>query len=292
MKKLFYTVMACLAFVALPSCNKEDDIRKDIDALNGKLEQLAPQIENINAQIENYYPMVKGSVYIASYTKMENGDYMLKLSNGETMLVYGGQPDEEIPVVSINEKGFWCYTVDGLTAVMKDENGKPLKAVPENGQAGKTPKVSVDKNGFWVYSFDEGKTWEPMGGAPANPKYTPGNIFSKVTPSEDGNSLTFELSAGGDPVTVPLYTNMSMTFQGNNGELHVKQGASASIQATLKNVEYLVVEKTPLMVKVDEKGLVTVKAPAKLAAGAYQVHFRLVDANHYATLITLNVVVE
>ena len=291
MRKIFYTIMACLAFVALPSCNEEDDIRKDMDALKDRLEKLAPKIDAVNTQIENYYDMVTGNVYISSYQKLDNGDYIVKLSNGDEMKVFGGKPSEEVPVVSINEKGFWCYTVNGETAFMYDSEGKPLIAIPENGPAGKTPKVSVDEQGFWVYSIDEGKTWTPMGGDAANPQKMTGGLFSGVKLSADGSAMEFQLAAGGDPVIVPLYTNMNLTFAYAEGQtaLSLAKGAIATIQATVTKVETIIIEDTPLQVSIDETGLTKVFAPATLAAGSYTVYFRIVDAGHYAMLKQLNV---
>lgn len=290
MKKIFYFIIAFFTVVALPSCNDKDEIRKDIDELKARLDALQPEIDRLNEQIKGYYPMVSGSIYINSYVKNENGDYILKLSDGTTMTVYSGKPSEDVPTVSINEEGFWCSIVDGEETALTDTDGNPLKATPTNGTDGKTPLISVDENGYWVYSVDNGETWVSLGGEVANPEKRPGSLFSDVKVDEGKGTATFLLTAGGEPVTVPLYTNMVFEFQGGN-TLTVSKGSTASKNISLqKDVADIVIESTPLGVKV-ENSVVTVDAK-NVEAGNYKVYFRIFSENNFAKLVVLEVTVQ
>ena len=292
MKKLFYYIMACLVFVALPSCNDEDEIRKDIDALNARLDALLPEIEKLNTSINGYYSIVKGSVYVRSYVEAENGDYTFTLSDGTTMVVYSGKPAEDVPSVSINDEGYWCYLLNGNEVVLTDDAGNKLYALPTNGTDGITPKISVNADGYWVYSLNNGQTWNLFEGAEvANPEKMPSSLFTEVVVNQENQTVTFTLAAGGDPVTVPLYTDMVFTLIDNTLSIDKTLTTSGELTITeCKNVGEIVIEQTPLGIQVtDEK--VTVDATG-VDAGEYKVYIRIISAkNNFAKLVGFTVTV-
>lgn len=290
MKKLFYFIMICLTVVALPSCNDKDEIRKEIDELTARLDALQPQIDRLNEQLQAFYPMVEGSIYVSSYTKDNNGDYVLKLSDGTTMKVYSGKPAEDVPTVSINKDGYWCYLLNGQEYIMKDKDGNDMYALPENGPDGKTPKVSVTKEGYWIYSFDDGESWTVFDGAPvANPEKLPSSIFNSVKVDENAGTVTFSLAAGGAPVTVPLYTDMKFEITGGN-TISLNAGESENVSITQQNVEQIIVRDTPLGVKVEE-AQITIDATG-VDAGTYKVYLQIISKNNISKLVLLNVTVN
>lgn len=114
MKKLIFLFISIFSLVALNSCDKRDDIRKDIDDLNSRLDQLEANLPQFNEDISNYQGLLDGKLLVMGYSLSGNGDYTVELSNGETIHVCSGNPTEELPLLSIGEGG-WYYTQDGET---------------------------------------------------------------------------------------------------------------------------------------------------------------------------------
>lgn len=50
MKKLIFLFISIFSLVALNSCDKRDDIRKDIDDLNSRLDQLEANLPQFNEE--------------------------------------------------------------------------------------------------------------------------------------------------------------------------------------------------------------------------------------------------
>lgn len=54
MKKLIYLFLGIFSLIALHSCDKRDDIRKDIDDLNARLDQLEKMLPQMNEEIADF----------------------------------------------------------------------------------------------------------------------------------------------------------------------------------------------------------------------------------------------
>lgn len=113
MKKILILLVCLLPVITFTSCDDKDDIRKDIDDLNARLDALTDDLENLNTSIKFFQDAVKGLVLVTGYTMDEKGNYTLSLSDGTELVVYGGQPAGDIPTLGINEAGNWTYTLDG-----------------------------------------------------------------------------------------------------------------------------------------------------------------------------------
>lgn len=150
MKKILILLVCLLPVITFTSCDDKDDIRKDIDDLNARLDALTDDLENLNTSIKSFQDAVKGLVLVTGYTMDEKGNYTLSLSDGTELVVYGGQPAGDIPTLGINEAGNWTYTLDGRTVELKDKEGNPCPAVPVDGSDGQTPTISIDADGVLV----------------------------------------------------------------------------------------------------------------------------------------------
>ena len=85
-------------------------------------------------------------------------------------------------------------------------------------------------------------------------------------------------------------------------ETTVPAGGSVTLNATLTSVEEVVIDPTPLEVKLDEtdssatdgKHTLTVAAPSGLAAGSYTVYFQIFSAKSegYRMIVPLKVTVS
>lgn len=162
MKKVI-SIICITLLVALYSCDERDDLRSDIDDLTERVANLEASIEQMNSDISNYRQMVEGKILVVGYSKDEQDNYTIELSNGETVTIYSGKVDmNDMPLFSVNASGHWAYTINGMTTELL-VNDKPVSAIPETGTAGVTPKLKVDANGFWLISVDNGSTWNKLG---------------------------------------------------------------------------------------------------------------------------------
>ena len=268
MKKITYIFISLLSLAALFSCSERDDLRKDIDDLNARLEKIEAMLPQMNQDIANYQGLLYGQYMIVGYSKDENGDYTLDLSNGESMEVnvYSGEPNEALPVMSIGSDGYWYYTKDGETLPLM-ENGNKVSADPVNG---KTPEFAVNAQGYWIYSFD-GTNWEDGIGL-ANPGKAQGvvSIFDDVKVSPDGKSITFTWTSEGEGGATETLNKTVYIFDGLS--LDVKYGETTPVKFYLgetiqwsveqgENVDKIVIETKDWEIKVEE-ALMTVKAPS------------------------------
>lgn len=84
MKKVI-SIICITLLVALYSCDERDDLRSDIDNLKERVANLEASIEQMNSDISNYQQMVEGKILVVGYSKDEQDNYTIELSNGETV---------------------------------------------------------------------------------------------------------------------------------------------------------------------------------------------------------------
>lgn len=286
MKKILILLWSILPLVTFTACTSEDDIRKDIDDLNARLDALQTEFDKLNENISTFYDLAAGKIYFTSCTPDERGNYTLQLSDGTSWKVYGGMPEGEIPTVTINEDGHWVFAYDG-------EETDLGKATPEDGKNGTTPQMSVDEEGYWCYQLGDGEKQRVPGPynvaeiAAINP-----SIFESVTVSgENPNVMQFKLYGMEEPVEIALLGGLDMTF--SFGPVTIAQGGSQTLKATLTEVKNVVISPTPLQVSLTEVGSnnLTVEAPATVEAGDYTVYFEIYNTAGYRLVKSLKVTV-
>lgn len=288
MKKILILIMGLLPFFMFTACEDKDDIQKDVDELNARLDAVETELEALNSSIQHFQEALNGKILITGYKKNEKGDYTLSLSNGEELVVFGGQPQGEIPTLGINKDGNWTYTLDGVTKVVVDEKGNPCPAKPQDGKDGKIPTISIDKDGYWCYAIGDGAP-KRIGG-----KYNiaqidkfPASIFAEVGLKD--NKLSFKL--GEETVEIPLLGGLDLEFP----EQPVKVMAGKSVKLTVKqvNVYKAVIDPTPLQVTLsnNEKDNLTIVAKG-VEKGKYTVYFQLFTKEGYRLIKSLEVTVE
>lgn len=305
MKRIAIILLSMIPLFAFNACDQRDDIQADVDALNARLDELNTQLEALNASINALYDvaMLQGNIYVTGYSKNEKGDYTLSLSNGDNLIVYGGQPAEEIPAMGFREEDgvwYWTCTLDGVTYDLLDEEGKPVQASPTDGKDGETPAISV-QNGRWGYTIGGGE-WTPIGGnyGFADVTTIPNGVFADVKPKDgDANILVF--TYGEDKLEVALLGGLAMTFATQAepstvvASTSVQAGRSVTLNATLTEVEKVIIDPTPLKVKLEETSApegghtVTVTAPDGLEAGTYIVYFQIFSEAGYRLIVPLEV---
>ncbi|MGN0189190.1 MAG: PL29 family lyase N-terminal domain-containing protein [Candidatus Cryptobacteroides sp.] len=285
MKNLNIIIAMLSLAVVLVCCTNLEDVRKDIDDMNSRLDALEASLGGYNEGINNLYRMTVGTIFVTGYTVNEKGDAVLTLSDGTSMTIYAGLPLVEIPIVAINEDGFWTYTFEEETIVLVDGDANPLSALPQDGVDGHVPYISIDSDGYWCINVDGVTTRIDGKYNFADISKIPGSIFADV--KVNGNELVITLLSG-DITRIPLLGGLDIVFP--EGGVIVKTGESVTVTATINEVADVVLDPTPLKIVLtdDATDNLTVNA-AGVPVGEYQVHFQIFSATGYRLVKTLNV---
>lgn len=294
MKKHILLFLSIFSLVMFSGCDDRDEIRDDINALSARLDALQVEFDKLNSNINTFYNLSNGKTYFTSYTQNENGDYTLQLSDGTSWTVYGGMPEGELPVVTINDEGKWIFSYNGEEIELKDEAGNSATAFPVNGENGSTPKMSIDENGYWCYQIGDGAVLQVPG--PYNVaevgKINP-SIFKDVQADTEHNVLKFKLYGSDSYVDIALLGGLDMKFP--KGE-HKVNATPLILTADLTEVATVVISPTPLDVKLTdaESSNLTISIPsgATVPAGKYTIYFEIYNEAGYRLVKSLTVTVE
>lgn len=294
MKKVI-SIICITLLVALYSCDERDDLRSDIDNLKERVANLEASIEQMNSDISNYQQMVEGKILVVGYSKDEQDNYTIELSNGETVTIYSGKVDmNDMPLFSVNASGHWAYTINDMTTELL-VNDKPVSAIPEAGTAGVTPKLKVDANGFWLISIDNGSTWNKLGNnqiadgtqAVANAS----SLFSNVTIDEATGQITFTIRADNSQVKVPIYGKDFYLTSKYEGTATFGLGQKQEFVVEQANVETATIENQTWGVKLTENKLIVTAPKTNVQGKEYeeQIYIKIFSKEGYCRVVKLPV---
>ena len=294
MKKVI-SIICITLLVALYSCDERDDLRSDIDNLKERVANLEASIEQMNSDISNYQQMVEGKILVVGYSKDEQDNYTIELSNGETVTIYSGKVDmNDMPLFSVNTSGHWAYTINDMTTELL-VNDKPVSAIPEAGTAGVTPKLKVDANGFWLVSIDNGSTWNKLGNnqiadgtqAVANAS----SLFSNVTIDEATGQITFTIRADNSQVKVPIYGKDFYLTIKYEGTATFGLGQKQEFVVEQANVETATIENQTWGVKLTENKLIVTAPKTNVQGKEYeeQIYIKIFSKEGYCRVVKLPV---
>lgn len=294
MKKVI-SIICITLLVALYSCDERDDLRSDIDNLKERVANLEASIEQMNSDISNYQQMVEGKILVVGYSKDEQDNYTIELSNGETVTIYSGKVDmNDMPLFSVNASGHWAYTINDMTTELL-VNDKPVSAIPEAGTAGVTPKLKVDANGFWLISIDNGSTWNKLGNnqiadgtqAVANAS----SLFSNVTIDEATGQITFTIRADNSQVKVPIYGKDFYLTIKYEGTATFGLGQKREFLVEQANVETATIENQTWGVKLTENKLIVTAPKTNVQGKEYeeQIYIKIFSKEGYCRVVKLPV---
>lgn len=281
MKKISLTLVGILSISLLTACDDRDDIREGIDELNVRLDDLEAKVIKTNRDLDSYRNVLDGSILITRYSVNEFGDYAVTFSDGNTMAIYSGKAEEEMPVLSIGDDG-WYYTQGGITYPLKDTEGNQVPALGSNGR---TPEIRINNSGMWEYSFDGGDTWlDGFGTAlPRNGV----SIFDDVRPTEDGNSLVFKWHTGEEQheATIALY-GLNLTIDIVEETFVFTTGQSKEYTVTQTGVEKALIETNLWGVKLEEN---TLKITSPNTIGEEVIRIKIFSKAGYCKLVSIPV---
>lgn len=287
MKKHILLFLSIFSLVTFSGCDERDEIRDDINALSARLDALQVEFDKLNDNISTFYNLATGKTYFTSYTQDEKGNYTLKLSDGTSWTVYGGLPEGDLPVITINEEGKWIFSYEG-------EETELGSALPTAGKDGSTPKMSVDEEGFWCYQIGDGEIQRVPG--PYNvaevDKINP-SIFKDVQADTEHNVLKFKLYGSDEFVDIALLGGLNMTFSDDNPTLSTSSTRTLTFPATLTEVATVVISPTPFEVELTDAESLTISIPTgvTVSAGEYTIYFEIYNEAGYRLVKSLTVTV-
>lgn len=284
MKKHILLFLSIFSLVTFSGCDDRDEIRDDINALSARLDALQVEFDKLNSNINTFYNLANGKIYFTSYTQSENGDYTLKLSDGTSWTVYGGMPEGELPVVTINDEKKWIFSYEGEEIALGS-------ALPIDGKDGSALVMSIDDEGYWCYQIGDGEKQRVPGAYNvADVSKIHPSIFEDVKVSTGSpDVLQFKLYDSDDYINVALLGGMDMTFPQN---LTITKGGNKTLTAILDTDLYeVVISPTPLNVELDASGNLTITVPTGVDEGEYVIYFEIYNKDGYRLVKPLHVTV-
>ena len=121
------------------------------------------------------------------------------------------------------------------------------------------------------------------------------SIFEEVKVKEGNkNVLQFKPYGSDSYVEVALLGGLNMTFSAGPYTLGTSSSSSLTLTATLEEVADVVISPTPLEVKLEDNGNLTISIPSgtTISAGEYTIYFEIYNAAGHRLVKKLTVTVE
>lgn len=291
MKRFKYIILSIFSLATLFSCSDREDIRNDIDDLNARLDKLEATVKQMNEDIAHYQGILNGKLLVFDFQKNEkNGDYILELSDGTRMTVYSGEPAEDLPVMGIDQDGYWYYTINGKTEYLLDGDQK-VSANPTNG---KTPQLKVNDKGMWEYSYD-GIEWHDGIGlaAPGKGGSATVSIFEEVKLSDDKGSITFTWKKDEETFTktIKLYGGLELKITQPTETQTFKLGEKLEYDISQDGVTDIVIETLDWGIQIEDKKMYVTAPSTNVKGQEYEKNLiiKIFSEEGYCRLVTVPV---
>lgn len=175
-------------------------------------EEVAGLLQQYNTNVAALQLMAEGDVNIVDYTEDGESGYKLTLDNNWMVgASSSAEVDNDIPVMGINEAGYWVYQLNGTQVELTDVSGNAVPALRKTGKGVFTPQIALGEDGCWKMSLN-GVQWK--------------NLSTDVVPS-----LEAKTAASYSLFKSASVTDGVLSLQTAVGELSLNMDASASTSA-------------------------------------------------------------
>ena len=175
-------------------------------------EEVASLLQQYNTDVAALQLMAEGDVNIVDYTEDGESGYKLTLDNNWMVgASSSAEVDNDIPVMGINEAGYWVYQLNGTQVELTDVSGNAVPALRKTGKGVFTPQIALGEDGCWKMSLN-GVQWK--------------NLSTDVVPS-----LEAKTAASCSLFKSASVTDGVLSLQTAVGELSLNMDASASTSA-------------------------------------------------------------
>lgn len=164
-------------------------------------------IAQMNQDISDLRLLADGQQRVLTYFLEADGSCVIELENSHILKVYSDVEEAKkktIPVLGINEDGYWIYEFYGAVETLTGADGNPVAALGKTGKGVFTPKLRLNAKKYWEVSFN-GTQWRQLGNQPAGKiesatqaAYSP---FNSYTTDEDAKTISLALRCGGMNIT-------------------------------------------------------------------------------------------
>lgn len=159
MKKLNFgiTLLASLFWL---SCSDEEVTEPVV--IPEQPEEVANLLQQYNTDVAALQLMAEGGAKVVSYTENGTSGYKVMLDNSWTINASASaEVDSDIPVMGINEEGYWVYQLNGTQVELTDIAGNKVPALKKTGKGVFTPQIALGEDGCWKMSLN-GVQWKNL----------------------------------------------------------------------------------------------------------------------------------
>ena len=159
MKKLNFgiTLLASLFWL---SCSDEEVTEPVV--IPEQPEEVANLLQQYNTDVAALQLMAEGGAKVVSYTENGTSGYKVMLDNGWTVNASASaEVDNDIPVMGINEAGYWVCQLNGTQTELTDLSGNAVPALKKTGKGVFTPQIALGEDGCWKMSLN-GVQWKNL----------------------------------------------------------------------------------------------------------------------------------
>lgn len=137
-------------------------------------EEVASLLQKYNTNVAALQLMAEGEARIVDCVADGTSGYALTLDNNWVVNAsVSGKVDNDIPVMGINEEGYWVYQLNGTQVDLTDMSGNMVPALKKTGKGVFTPQIALGEDGCWKMSLN-GVQWK--------------NLSSDIVPSLEGKA--------------------------------------------------------------------------------------------------------
>lgn len=295
MKKI---LLLFLSLLVLASCRYDDSaIWDQLNDHESRITELEVACEWMNENIISLQTIVsalEAKDYVTSVTPVYEGDkevgYKINFSRSGSITIYHGI-NGQTPVIGVrmHSDGVYYWTLNGEWILDNDGNKIHVAGVDGNdGAEGVTPKLKID-DGDWFISYDNGSTWSRVGQAVGDPG---DSFFQNVIVGDDAVEIILK---DGQTFTIPVYRQVSITFDIPDNETVIAPSETIAIEYVLHNAD----EKTIVSASSDgnykvkvvsegtEGGKIYITSPSAYVDGFINV--LLSDGNGYTSLYVISI---
>lgn len=125
-------------------------------------EEVASLLQQYNTDIAALQLMAEGGAKVVSYTENGTSGYKATLDNNWVINAsVSAEVDNDIPVMGINEAGYWVYQLNGKEVELTDISGNTVPALKKTGKGVFTPQIALGEDGCWKMSLN-GVQWKNL----------------------------------------------------------------------------------------------------------------------------------
>lgn len=159
MKKLNFGI-TLLASLFWFSCSDEEVTEPAV--IPEQPEEVASLLQQYNTDVAALQLMAEGGAKVTSYTENGTSGYKVMLDNSWTINASASaEVDNDIPVMGINEEGYWVYQLNGTQVELTDIAGNKVPALKKTGKGVFTPQIALGEDGCWKMSLN-GVQWKNL----------------------------------------------------------------------------------------------------------------------------------